>query len=109
MKPADFHPEAAKEAREAAGHYEEMRACLGDEFRTELGEALVRIRGNPLLYAVESGAIRVCPLHRFPYSVFYEDLADRVWVAAVGHHRRRPGYWTPRYPNGETTSTPHPV
>jgi hypothetical protein len=49
--------------------------------------------------AAESGATRICPLHRFPYSLFYEDLPDRVWVAAVGHHRRRPSYWARRRPH----------
>jgi hypothetical protein len=98
MKPADFHPDAAEEAREAAAYYESMRPGLGADFRVELDAALVRLRDNPELYAAESGAIRVCPLHRFPYLVFYEDLPDRVWVSAVGHARRRPGYWARRRP-----------
>lgn len=96
MKPVEFHPNAAEEAREAAAHYEDIRAGLGIDFQTELTEALTRIQDNPLLYAAESGAIRVCPLRRFPYAIFYEDLAGQVWVAAVGHHRRRPGYWAHR-------------
>jgi plasmid stabilization system protein ParE len=99
MKPVEFHPDAADDAREAATYYEGIRADLAADFQTELGAALGRIRDNPLLYAAESGTIRVCPVHRFPYSVFYEDLADRVWVAAVGHHRRRPGYWARRRPS----------
>ena len=72
-----------EEARETAAHYEAIRAGLGADFRAELDAALARIRNNPLLYAAESGTIRVCLLHRFPYSVFYEDLSDRIWVAAV--------------------------
>src|SRR5262245_18562187 len=99
MKPVEFHPDAAEEAREAAAHYEDIRAGLGADLQVALAEALARIRDNPLLYAAESGTIRVCPLHRFPYAIFYEDLADRVWVAAVGHHRRRPSYWARRRPS----------
>lgn len=99
MKPAEFHPDAAEEAREAAAYYENIRTGLGVDFQTELDRALARLRDNPLLYAAETGAIRVCPLQRFPYSIFYEDLADRVWIAAVGHHRRRPGYWARRRPS----------
>ncbi len=90
MKPIDFHPNAAAEARDAADYYEGIRAGLGSDFRA----ALARIREN----AAESGSIRVCPLHGFPYSVFYEELADRIWVAAVGHDSRRPGYWSRRRP-----------
>ncbi len=96
MTPIDFHPEAAAEAREAAGRYENLRAGLGEDFRAELDAALARIQANPHLYAVEAGAVRMAPLHRFPYSVVYEQLSDRLWVAAVGHHSRRPGYWSYR-------------
>lgn len=98
MKPADFHPDAAEEAREATDYYEGIRLGLGSDFQAELDAALARIRDNPLLYAAEPGEIRICPLQRFPYSIFYEDLADRVWIAAIGHHRRRPGYWAHRLP-----------
>jgi toxin ParE1/3/4 len=99
MKPAQFHPDAEDEAREVAAHYENMRAGFGADFQAELDAALTRIRENPLLYAAESGAIRVCALRGFPYSVFYEDQPDRVWIAAVGHHSRRPGYWARRRPS----------
>ena len=61
--------------------------------------ALARIQQNPGMYGVESRAIRVCPLHRFPYAVYYEELSDRLWVAAVGHQSRRPGYWSRRRPS----------
>ncbi len=72
---------------------------MGDDFRADLAAALARIQQNPDLYAIQSGAVRVCPLHRFPFSVYYEVLADRIWVAAVGHQRRRPGYWSSRRPD----------
>jgi plasmid stabilization system protein ParE len=98
MKPVKFHPDAAEEARAAAAHYEGIRAGLGVDYQAELAAALARIRDNPLLYAVESKTIRVCPLRRFPYLIFYEDLTDRVWVAAIGHQRRQPGYWSRRRP-----------
>ncbi len=98
MKPAIFHPDAALEARQAASRYEERREGLGEEFRDELKATLARVQDNPLLYAVESGALRMAPLHRFPYSLVYEDLPDHVWIAAVAHASRRPGYWSRRRP-----------
>jgi plasmid stabilization system protein ParE len=76
-----------------------LQAGLGDDFRTELAAALARIQQNPQLYTVEAESIRVCPMHRFPYSVYYAELVDRIWIAAVGHHSRRPGYWARRRPN----------
>jgi hypothetical protein len=96
VKPIDFHPDAAQEANDAVDYYDGLRSGLGDDFRAELNAALARIQQNPQLYPAESGAIRVCPLHRFPYAVYYEELDDRIWVAAVGHQSRRPGYWAGR-------------
>jgi plasmid stabilization system protein ParE len=94
----DFHPEAAREANEAVDYYDGMRPGLGDDFRSELEAALARIQENPQLYAAETGSIRICPLHRFPYSVYYEELADRIWIAAIGHQSLRPRYWAGRKP-----------
>ena len=99
MKPIVFHPDAAQEARDITDYYERIRPGLGDDFRADLEAVLGRIQQNPALYPIESGAIRVCPLHRFPYSVYYEEFADRIWVAAVGHQSRRPGFWARRRPN----------
>jgi len=99
VKPIEFHPDAAQEANDAVDYYDGLRAGLGDDFRTELEAALARIQQNPQLYAAERGAIRACPLNRFPYSVYYEEMADRIWVAAIAHHSRRPGYWARRKPN----------
>ena len=69
MKRADFHPDAADEARQAAARYEAIQMALGDDFCTELGATLARVEHNPLIYALESGHLRVAPLHRFPYSL----------------------------------------
>jgi plasmid stabilization system protein ParE len=98
MKPVEFHPDPAVEARAAAAHYESSQPGLGADFQAELDAALARVADNPLMYAADSKAIRICPLHRFPYSVFYEDQTDRIWIVAVGHQRRRPGYWSRRRP-----------
>ena len=65
MKPADFHPDAAEEAQQAAERYEEIRPGLAYDFRNELQAALIRIRDNPLMYAAESGTMRIAPFHAF--------------------------------------------
>ena len=99
MKPIQFHPDAAEEVRAAAARYCDIRPTLADDFREELATTLTRIRENPFLYAAETGDIRVASVHRFPYVVIYEDLTDQIWVAAVAHHGRRPGYWSGRRPD----------
>lgn len=96
MKPVVFHPFAAQEAHNAGEQYEARQLGLGDVFRFELDASLVRIRSNPNLYSSEQEPIRIAPFHRFPYLIFYEEYDDHIWVTAVGHNRRRPGYWSGR-------------
>lgn len=99
MKPVIFHPAAQDEVEKAAARYEGLRAGLGQEFRVEFEAALERIVQNPQLYGVELGAFRACPLKRFPFTIFYVDLEDRLWLSAVAHQSRRPGYWARRRPD----------
>jgi toxin ParE1/3/4 len=99
MKPATLHAEAEDELRETLDSYESKKTGLGGEFRREFEAALQRVRENPQAYAAEDDSgIRYCPLHQFPYSLAYVELDDRIWVAAVAHHRRRPRYWARRRP-----------
>jgi toxin ParE1/3/4 len=98
MKPVVFHPAARDEVEETAARYEGQRAGLGLEFRSEFEAALGRVAQNPQMYAVELAEFRGCPLKRFPYTIFYIDLEDRIWVGAVAHQSRRPGSWTMRRP-----------
>jgi toxin ParE1/3/4 len=92
-------PVCKEEVEEAAARYESQRAGLGQEFRSEFEVALGRVVQNPLLYGVEIGEFRACPLKRFPYTIFYLDLEDQLWVGAVAHQSRRPGYWARRRPD----------
>lgn len=98
MKPATLHEDAAAELRAALDYYAGQRAGLDGEFRREFEAALERVRENPLIYAVDDDDVRYCPLRRFPYTLVYIDLEDRIWVAAVAHQRRRPHYWARRHP-----------
>jgi toxin ParE1/3/4 len=33
---------------------------------------------------------------RFPYQIVYRISGDSVWIVAVMHQSRRPGYWKKR-------------
>jgi hypothetical protein len=35
-------------------------------------------------------------LDQFPYYIAYVDMADHVWIVAIAHGRRGPGYWKSR-------------
>jgi toxin ParE1/3/4 len=99
VKPVTFHREAEAELRAAIGYYEEQREGLGEEFREEVERAVDRIARMPQGFSPygEEG-LRKYVLRRFPYSIFYLELEESIWIAAVAHQRRRPGYWANRAP-----------
>ena len=100
MKAVVFHEQALAELREALTYYESLRSGLGSEFRSEIEATVDRIRQNPQAYAIELEPHgRACPMRRFPFTLWFQELADQIWIAAIAHQRRRPGYWTGRTPN----------
>lgn len=96
MKPTVLHLEAEEEALDAAEWYEKKRPGLGKAFRLDLETALHRLQTNPELYGVDLEPFRACPLHRFPYTLYYLNLPHEIWIVAVAHQNRRPGYWQRR-------------
>jgi hypothetical protein len=32
------------------------------------------------------------------YTIYYVELDQTIWIAAVAHQKRRPGYWSDRSP-----------
>lgn len=97
MKAVIFHPEASAEFEAAVAYYEQQREGLGQEFSRLAEQAIVRIRQNPWLGAVyKATRFRHLILPRFPYVVFYADLEEALWVIAIAHGKRRPGYWRRR-------------
>jgi plasmid stabilization system protein ParE len=99
MKPVTFDSEAEDEFRAAASYYEAQRAGLGDDFAAEVEQAAQRIAQTPQAFPPHGSAgFRKCLLRRFSYTIFFLELPDRIWIAAVAHQRRRPGYWSLRQP-----------
>ena len=99
MMPVVFDSEASEEYREAASYYETRRVGLGEEFTAEIENATRRIAQLPRSFpAHDTSGIRKCVLRRFPYTLFFLELDDRIWIAAVAHQSRRPGYWSHRRP-----------
>ena len=93
MKSYQFHPEALKEADEAALFYQKQQPGLETRFLEALEDAISRVRRNPLFYHRIDGEIRKCRLLRFPYGVVYRIKGDNVEIIAIMHFRRQPGYW----------------
>jgi toxin ParE1/3/4 len=97
VKRVIFHSGAELDLLSATSHYENQRKGLGREFRQEIEAAVARIRENPREFPshTEPGT-RKCLVRRFPYTIFFAELEDSLWMVAIAHHKRRPGYWSRR-------------
>jgi plasmid stabilization system protein ParE len=96
VKPYTFHPEAGGEYTQAAQHYAAIAPELGGRFYDEIERLIVEVRRQPDRFFRFSPPARRALSREFPYSVVYLDEPDCVWIVAVMHAKRRPGYWRER-------------
>ena len=88
--------EAEAELREAVAYYENKRPGLGFDFAREVEASIEPVRHFPERWPLRSDATRRYLVQHFPYIVVYLFLNDHVWVIAVAHCKRQPGYWSER-------------
>ena len=93
-----FHPEAALEDKEAAAFYAVRNKVAALAFKFDLARTLFEIAKEPERAArfEDSPQIRRSVFRHFPFSLFYTAKAEQIFVIAVAHDRRRPGYWKRR-------------
>ena len=91
-----FHPEAVAEAQAAREWYEARSDTAGEKFAIELRAALERVQATPERWPRYLHGTRRYLLHRFPYLVVYEIASEAVYIVAISHGRRKPGYWKQR-------------
>jgi len=92
-----FLPLARAEPLEAARFYRTRDVDVAQSFQEDVRRAIDFILIRPKASAlVRRRRIRRKILRRFPYSLYYAVKEDFVLIVAVGHHSRRPGYWSSR-------------
>jgi toxin ParE1/3/4 len=96
MTPTRLLPEAEEELRDAARFYEAEQQGLGRALIQEVRRACRFIAEHPMAARIERGEVRVRTIARFPYRIYYRARADEILVIAIGHRRRRPGFWRSR-------------
>src|SRR4051812_43335788 len=97
MKPALFHAAAEAELQDAIAFYESRQAGLGRSFQSEVERIVDLVQQHPDRWAIyKDTTYRKCSLERFPFSIFYLELEDVIWIAALAHRKRKPGYWLHR-------------
>ena len=98
MKPFRFGTPASAELAEAVRWYENRRAGLGADFYDTVVRTIERIQAHPEIGAPRSGRLpnREFRVNRFPYKVVYRVRDEDIYVVAIAHTSRRPGYWQHR-------------
>jgi toxin ParE1/3/4 len=103
LKPLTIHAGAQAEVQTAIAYYDSQREELGLEFQIELERVFEKIQAMPQsALAVDQRGTRKRLLKRFPYTVYYVEFDDSIWIVAVAHQKRRPGYWNDRLPPTNT-------
>jgi hypothetical protein len=96
VKEAIFHPEARAEMRQSFEFYESRLEGLGLRFVSAVEETTKRIVAHPEAGARIATEFRKRIVQGFPFNIVYRVWVDHIYLVAVAHHHRRPGYWRER-------------
>ena len=98
----EFHPEAQAELMAAIRWYNDRQRGLGLRFNAMVQRSVDSILDWPKLAPVWPGRDRIPVVRaahlseRWPYRIVYFVDGTRLWVVAVAHDKRLPGYWKDR-------------
>ena len=92
----NIHQDATEELRAAVAYYESCEAKLGDEFFAEVLRGFEQIRQHPRAWPIAYKDFRRYLIHRFPYALVYRHSDEDMFILAVAHTSRSPGYWRER-------------
>jgi len=96
VKETIFHPEARAELRESVEFYEARLDGLGFRFLSAVEQTTERISARPEAGAPLAGEFRKRIVPGFPFNLIYHVWEDYIYLVAVAHQHRRPGYWRER-------------
>lgn len=96
MKRAVFHPEASQDYPDAIEYHAAISMEPAARFDSEIQRLVGEICLDPQWFLRIRPPVQRAISHEFPYSVVHPDQPDRVWIVAVMHAKRRPGYWIRR-------------
>jgi plasmid stabilization system protein ParE len=91
-----FHPEVQAEYEVALAWYQARSERAASRFEAEVERVLGLINDFPEMYPKYDDEHRFVVLRRYPYSLVYQLQPGQVYVVAVAHSSRSPGYWQGR-------------
>ncbi len=91
-----FHPDIFDEVKNSYDWYQNQASGLGDDFLLELEEAYQIIMELPNTWPKFQKDFRRFLLNKFPFSVIYKLNGGTIFIVAIMHNSRKPGYWKER-------------
>jgi len=91
-----FHPDIELEVKSSYEWYQNQANGLGEDFLSELETAFEAITELPDTWPKFQDGFRRFLLSKFPFSVIYRFSQQTIFVVAVMHNSRKPGYWNER-------------
>ena len=92
----EFHPEAFSEFEAECDYYSDCQVGLGLRFIDGVHVAIRHACDSPTRWRIFDGEIRRVLVHVFPYAVLYSVEDGFIYIIAVMHCSREPGYWKTR-------------
>lgn len=92
----EFHPEAIREIREAVQWYRERNDEVATEFRNLVESAEELVQRSPESWATYLSETRGFRFQKFPFVLAYVIRGQQVFIVALAHTKRKPGYWRDR-------------
>ena len=96
MRSLEFHPEAQAELIAAAQYFERETENLGVDFIDFAQRTAARLLQFPASGRRVGRRLRRVVVPRFLFLLLYRVERQRIFIVAVAHPRRRPGYWRSR-------------
>jgi len=96
MSDVIFHPDVVTEVKASYEWYQDQAAGLGEDFLSELESAYQTIIEFPDTWPKFQKGFRRFLLSKFPFSVIYRRNNNSIFIVAVMHNSRKPGYWKSR-------------
>jgi toxin ParE1/3/4 len=98
-KPLRLHAEARAELQESVGFYRHRAGeWLVSQFKLRIVEGLNAIAAAPERHPQISNlpGVQKVQIKQFPFALFYVNRTKYIWIVAVAHGSRKPGYWKNR-------------
>jgi len=99
VKRVTLHPEAEEELRTSESFYEERdghRLALDFVRRVEATLRFIAEYPERFPRLPQYRQVQKARMTRFPFSIYYINRDRDIWVIAIAHGKRRPGYWEER-------------